>query len=187
MGSAASAKTTSRSHRAYFVKCTNCFLPEGAAHRSPLASFGARRTGLAGRDPATPGTFRRPPSWCRTSSPFLDGNGRLWRLLITLSLCSDGVLQEPSLYLSLYFKRNRETYYDLLQRVRTEGAWEAWLDFFLEGVRETSQQAHATARSLVRLFDQDRARVETLGRMEDLQRLGIVTEVTGKARGRIWL
>ncbi|MDZ7801830.1 MAG: Fic family protein [Trueperaceae bacterium] len=155
--------------------------------------------------------------------PFPGGNGRLGRLLITLSLCSDTVLQEPSLYLSLYFKRNRDAYYHLLQRVRTEGAWEAWLDFFLEGVRETGQQAHATARALVRLFDEDRSRVETLGRtantglrlhdhlkrhpytsirgaadalgltfptvrqrMDDLANLGIVTEVTGKARDRIW-
>ena len=158
-----------------------------------------------------------------TIHPFLDGNGRLGRLLITLSLCSDDVLREPSLYLSLYFKRNRARYYDLLQRVRTDGAWEAWLDFFLEGVRETGQQAHATARSLVRLFEEDRARIESLGRtantglrlhdhlkrhtytsirsaanalglayptvrdrIEDLERLGIVTEVTGKARDRIW-
>ena len=76
-----------------------------------------------------------------TIHPFLDGNGRLGRLLITLLLCSEGVLQEPLLYLSLYFKQHREVYYDLLQRVRTEGDWESWLHFFLTGVQETANQA----------------------------------------------
>lgn len=99
-----------------------------------------------------------------TIHPFLDGNGRLGRLLITLLLCAEEVLTEPSLYLSLYFKRHRSTYYDLLQRVRTEGVWEAWLEFFLEGIRETAQQAFATARALVQLFDEDRRRIEGLGR-----------------------
>ncbi|MDR9392110.1 MAG: Fic family protein, partial [Trueperaceae bacterium] len=80
-----------------------------------------------------------------TIHPFLDGNGRLGRLLVTLSLCHDDALREPSLYLSLYFKRHRAVYYDRLQRVRTEGAWEAWLDFFLEGVRDTATQAHQAA------------------------------------------
>ncbi|UCH26091.1 MAG: Fic family protein, partial [Trueperaceae bacterium] len=76
-----------------------------------------------------------------TIHPFLDGNGRLGRLLITLLLCAERILSEPTLYLSLYFKTRRSTYYDLLQRVRSEGAWEAWLAFFLEGVYETAQQA----------------------------------------------
>src|SRR5258705_6193369 len=73
--------------------------------------------------------------------PFLDGNGRLWRLLTMLLLCSKGALREPLLYLSLYFKKNRERYYNLLQRVRTEGAWEGWLAFFLEGTEITARSA----------------------------------------------
>jgi Fic family protein len=71
-----------------------------------------------------------------TIHPFLDGNGRLGRLLITFMFCEKGVLRDPILYLSLYFKANRSAYYDLLDRVRTRGEWEAWLDFFLIGVRE---------------------------------------------------
>src|ERR1700736_5610014 len=80
-----------------------------------------------------------------TIHPFLDGNGRLGRLLITLLLCAEGILQEPLLYLSLYFKQHREGYYDLLQRVRTEGDWESWLHFFLTGVYETANQAFTTS------------------------------------------
>jgi Fic family protein len=99
-----------------------------------------------------------------TIHPFLDGNGRLGRLLVTLSLCHDDALREPSLYLSLYFKRHRAVYYDRLQRVRTEGAWEAWLDFFLEGVRDTATQAHQAARRLVDLLAEDRDRITERGR-----------------------
>src|SRR5471030_3204592 len=75
-----------------------------------------------------------------TIHPFLDGNGRLGRLLITLYLCSQNVLQQPLLYLSLYFKTTRSDYYRLLQEVRETGAWEAWLEYFLEGVTETANQ-----------------------------------------------
>ena len=96
--------------------------------------------------------------------PFLDGNGRLGRLLITFLLCAEGVLTEPILYLSLFFKSNRQQYYDLLQRVREEGDWEAWLEFFLTGVKETSDQAAATARQILGIFEQDRSRIEQLGR-----------------------
>ena len=70
-----------------------------------------------------------------TIHPFLDGNGRVGRLLITFLLCHAGVLREPLLYLSLYLKQNRATYYELLDRVRRDGDWEAWLAFFLEGVQ----------------------------------------------------
>ena len=73
--------------------------------------------------------------------PFLDGNGRVGRLLITLLLCSKGVLTEPLLYPSLYLKTNRSQYYDLLQRVRTDGAWEDWLAFFLHGIAAAAQEA----------------------------------------------
>ena len=99
-----------------------------------------------------------------TIHPFLDGNGRLGRLLITLLLCSHGVLTEPSLYLSLHFKQHRQRYYELLQQVRKEGDWEAWLVFFLEGVAETSNQAVATARELLDLFATEQSKIEGIGR-----------------------
>lgn len=99
-----------------------------------------------------------------TIHPFLDGNGRVGRLLITLLLCAEGALDEPLLYLSLYFKEHRQEYYDLLERVRTEGDWEAWLRFFLTGVMEAAEQATATARRILDLFERDRTRIEGLGR-----------------------
>ena len=99
-----------------------------------------------------------------TIHPFLDGNGRLGRLLITFLLCAENVLQEPLLYLSLYFKQNRTDYYDHLQTVRQTGDWESWLRFFLTGIRETSEQAVATARRLRTLFTDDAARLTGLGR-----------------------
>ena len=99
-----------------------------------------------------------------TIHPFLDGNGRLGRLLITLLLCARDILSEPLLYLSLYFKAHRDEYYARLQAVRTHGDWETWLHFFLAGVIETSRQAADTAVELLRLFDADRQRIETLGR-----------------------
>lgn len=99
-----------------------------------------------------------------TIHPFLDGNGRIGRLLITLLLCNEGVLSEPMLYLSLYLKKNRDTYYALLQRVRLTGDWEAWLDFFLEGVAETALQAADTVGRLLALFQTDRQRIYELGR-----------------------
>jgi Fic family protein len=99
-----------------------------------------------------------------TIHPFLDGNGRVGRLLITLLLCHAGVLREPLLYLSLYFKKHRSTYYELLDRVRREGDWEAWLTFFLEGVRETAEGAVASAEGLVAMFQEDRRKIEPCGR-----------------------
>ena len=158
-----------------------------------------------------------------TIHPFLDGNGRLGRLLITLLLASEGVLHEPLLYLSLYFKAKRKTYYDHLQRVRTEGDWEGWVSFFLRGVRETAEGAGTTARRLARLFLDDGQRIRALGRvsgsalhvqhalqqhpiqtistlkkrtgltvptvtavMKSLEGIGIVREMTGKRRGRVF-
>jgi len=157
-----------------------------------------------------------------TIHPFLDGNGRVGRLLISLLLWSEGVLQEPLLYLSLYFKTHRDTYYDLLQRVRTEGDWEAWLAFFADGVKETSENAVSTAKRIVDLFAEDRLEIGTsrvpgsaLRVHEALQRrpvvsiqnleeatgltrptvgsavarleaLGVVTELTGKRRNRVF-
>lgn len=99
-----------------------------------------------------------------TIHPFLDGNGRLGRLLITLMLCDAGALREPILYLSLYFKARRADYYRLLQEVREHGAWEAWMEYFLTGVRDTAAQAVDTAREIMALFDEDRGTIQKLGR-----------------------
>ena len=99
-----------------------------------------------------------------TIHPFLDGNGRLGRLLIALLLHNGGLLEEPLLYLSLYLKTHRSTYYELLDRVRTKGDWEAWVDFFLEGVEETALGAVHTARRLVSLFESDTSRAQVVGR-----------------------
>lgn len=99
-----------------------------------------------------------------TIHPFLDGNGRVGRLLITLLLCHAGILREPLLYLSLYLKQNRAAYYELLDRVRRTGDWEAWLAFFFEGVRVTAQGAVSTAERLSEMFSADRARIEAKGR-----------------------
>ncbi len=158
-----------------------------------------------------------------TIHPFLDGNGRLGRLLITLYLCSQRVLQQPLLYLSLYFKTRRADYYRLLQEVREAGAWEAWLDFFLEGVASTANEAFNAATRIHALMREDRERIaarsdrassvlrvhEALqtspfltaakagqrtgltkptinAAFEELQKLGIVEEITKKRRGRVY-
>ncbi len=97
-----------------------------------------------------------------TIHPFLDGNGRLGRLLVTFLLCSEGALSQPILYLSLYFKRNRTKYYNLLQRVRDEGVWEEWVRFFLEGILLVSEQATDTAKRILDLFEVDRGRIQKL-------------------------
>ena len=99
-----------------------------------------------------------------TIHPFLDGNGRLGRLLIILLLVEGGLIDAPILYLSLYLKENRKIYYDLLQEVRTHGTWEVWLEFFLNGVVESSQQAIKTIKDINRLFEEDVAKLNTLGR-----------------------
>ena len=99
-----------------------------------------------------------------TIHPFLDGNGRLGRLLIALLLCEQKVLREPMLYLSLYFKTHRQYYYDLLNNVRLTGDWEAWLDFFAEAVIATATQAVETAQQLLDLSNQDRNKISALGR-----------------------
>lgn len=99
-----------------------------------------------------------------TIHPFPDGNGRLGRLLITFLLCVAGAIREPILYLSLYFKMNRQKYYELLDRVRTHGDWETWIEFFLAGVKETAQQAADTSREILTLIEKDRRKIEALGR-----------------------
>jgi cell filamentation protein, protein adenylyltransferase len=94
-----------------------------------------------------------------TIHPFLDGNGRIGRLLVTLYLCVHDVLRKPLLYLSLYLKMHRGDYYRLLQEVREHGAWEAWLEFFLDGVTETASQAFDAATRIAELFKRDRERI----------------------------
>lgn len=91
-----------------------------------------------------------------TIHPFLDGNGRVGRLLITFLLCEGSALQRPVLYISHFFMRHRPRYYELLQAVRDEGDWEGWLEFFLEAVAEVSAEATATAREIVSLRERHR-------------------------------
>ena len=158
-----------------------------------------------------------------TIHPFLDGNGRMGRLLITLMLCDAGLLREPLLYLSLYFKRNRSAYYQHLNDTRHAGDWEAWLRFFLGGVREVAEGAVATARSASETIRDDRSRIGHQGRragsalrvhqslverpvggirhlarrtglsaptvanaLRLLEELGIVREITGRQRGKVF-
>lgn len=159
-----------------------------------------------------------------TIHPFLDGNGRLGRLLIPLLLCYEHALERPLLYLSLYFKMHRSMYYDLLQRVRIEGDWEAWIDFFLQGVAETAEQATQAAQRIFQLSNTDRHRAGTLTNgalsavrlhqwmltrpiftiseaaseldltfptisksVHKLEKIGIIKETSGKARGKVWV
>lgn len=98
-----------------------------------------------------------------TIHPFLDGNGRVGRLLITLLLCHADLLRQPLLYLSLYLKRNRSTYYEMLNHVRRTGDWETWLMFFLEGIKTTAEGAVLTAQRISRMFDDDRNKVQASG------------------------
>ena len=188
-----------------------------------IASLGNLETFL--HDENTPSLVRAALAHVQfeTIHPFLDGNGRIGRLLITLLLCNEGVLPEPMLYLSLYLKKNRAAYYDLLQRVRLTGDWEAWLDFFFDGVAETALQAAETVGRLLALFQTDRQRIYELGRTAGsaprvhefmqkqplvsasrlvkeleiskptanaalgvLKKLGIVNELTGTQRNRVF-
>ncbi len=99
-----------------------------------------------------------------TIHPFHDGNGRLGRLMIMLILMKEGAMGARMLYLSLYFKSKRRQYYDLLQKVRLEGAWEEWLIFFMIGVWETSDQAVQTAKKSVSIFNEDAEKIKVLGK-----------------------
>ncbi|WP_299428139.1 Fic family protein [uncultured Meiothermus sp.] len=158
-----------------------------------------------------------------TIHPFLDGNGRIGRLLIAFILSQGAVLSRPMLYLSLYLKRYRSEYYRLLDLVRQKGDWETWVDFFLEGVEQTANNAVQTAQRLVGLFKEDSTRIQTLGRQTAtalrvfdvlrerpllsvgevthrtglsfptatkgigaLESLGIVEEITGQRRNRVF-
>ena len=99
-----------------------------------------------------------------TIHPFLDGNGRLGRLLISLLLYENKVLQKPLLYLSLYFKIHRQAYYEHLTNVRINGDWEKWIDFFAEAVIHTSNQAVNTAKNLIALINSHESKVNNMGR-----------------------
>lgn len=159
-----------------------------------------------------------------TIHPFLDGNGRIGRLLITFILCVEGVLRKPLLYLSLYFKNNRAAYYEQLQHVRETGDWEEWVKFFLRGIIETANQAVKTIRLTLDLFKEDQERIENFKKssktlqavyhflqkkpisdskkitqackislptvnkaLQDLIEIGVVKEVTGKMRNKIYI
>jgi Fic family protein len=158
-----------------------------------------------------------------TIHPFLDGNGRIGRSLIVLQLVADGLLREPLLHPSLFFKAHRALYYELLNDVRVNGNWERWLDFFAEAVLVSATEAVRTAQALLALVEHDRARIGTLGRaaasawalhealqsqpvataaalgsatgltpatvnktLAHLQRLGLVSELTERQRGRVF-
>lgn len=100
-----------------------------------------------------------------TIHPFMDGNGRLGRLLIPLILVAANILSEPLLYLSVFFKKHRQVYYERLQQVRVSGDWESWLLFFVDAVAETANQAVNTAQQLKQLRQVDRDRLSSLGRI----------------------
>jgi Fic family protein len=124
-----------------------------------------------------------------TIHPFLDGNGRIGRHLLTLILCQEGLLSEPLLYLSLYLKQNRSTYYALLTRVREEGAWEEWLAFFCDAVTVTARGAVSTAQEIRSLIARDRATVlsagspRTLGVFDHLTRHAVLAGAPAVSRG----
>ncbi len=124
-----------------------------------------------------------------TIHPFLDGNGRIGRLLITLILCAEGAMSRPLLYLSLYFKEHRNDYYEKLQAVRTHGAWEDWILFYLTGIEEVAQNASETAKKLLSLFGSHRKKIRGLGRaalsalqLHDLLQEHPVISVAGAAK-----
>jgi len=99
-----------------------------------------------------------------TIHPFLDGNGRVGRLLITFLLCNRGVLSRPLLYLSHFLKQYRSEYYERLQAIRREGAWEDWLAFFLRGVRDVAAQAHETSRKILNLYARSQDLLKSKGK-----------------------
>lgn len=145
--------------------------PGNAAHVPPPADLvmecmGQLENFLHGKPVATPALIRAALAHVQfeTIHPFLDGNGRLGRLLIVFLLHSEGVLRQPLLYLSLYFKQHRSRYYDLLQSVRLDGDWEAWVTFFLEGVIHVASQAEASAHRQLALFRQHQQQVRDIGR-----------------------
>jgi Fic family protein len=121
---------------------------------------------LHGQPEATPPLVKAALAHVQFESihPFLDGNGRVGRLLIALQLAADGLLRQPLLYMSLYFKEHRRTYYELLNRVRESGDWETWLEYFADGVASSASQAVGAARRLLDIATADALRIEKLGR-----------------------
>jgi Fic family protein len=140
------------------------FVPPPA--ENVLACMGALEMFLHDQPEPTPTLLKAALAHVQfeTIHPFLDGNGRLGRLLITLLLCEQSLLREPMLYLSLYFRMHRRHYYELLNSVRLTGDWEAWLAFFAEAVVATSTQAVETAQQLLGLSEGDRGKISGLGR-----------------------
>jgi Fic family protein len=100
-----------------------------------------------------------------TIHPFLDGNGRIGRLLITLLLCHDGLLRDPLLYCSLYFKEHRQQYYSELNQVRETGDYSRWIEFFATAIRVSAEQATLTGRRVIEVFQEDRVELRGLGRL----------------------
>ena len=164
--------------------------PGNARHVPPPADrvldcMGALETFLHGQPVAMPALIRAALAHVQfeTIHPFLDGNGRVGRLLIVFLLHEQGVLQQPLLYLSLYFKQHRSRYYELLQSVRLHGDWEEWLAFFLEGVIAVASSAVETARRLLALSARHRQQVQGMGRgaasalrlLDHLQRQPVTT------------
>lgn len=131
-----------------------------------IPAMGALEKFLHGKPVAAPTLLRAGLVHPQFESihPFLDGNGRVGRLLITLILCADGALTQPLLYLSLYFKQHRQDYYDYLQRLRTHGDWEGWLAFYFRGVEEVAQEASGTAKKLLTMFEEHRQKIHGIGR-----------------------
>lgn len=159
-----------------------------------------------------------------TIHPFMDGNGRIGRLLIPLILVEAKIISEPLLYLSVFFKKHRQTYYERLNQVRLSGDWEAWVLFFVDAVAETANQAVVTAQQLNALREKDKVRLTELGRLSGSagliinalfehpiasinklielteltaatigkvldaleQQLGLVKEITGQKRNRVF-
>ena len=159
-----------------------------------------------------------------TIHPFLDGNGRIGRILILLILIEAGNIDQPILYLSLWFKKHRDDYYNLLTHVRETGRWEAWIEFFLDGVIHTASEARDTAKKILKLFADDKKRIESESinsatllsiyeyicrktfvsatktahdielsfptvnnYFQTLENLGIISEFTGRSRGRVFV
>jgi len=125
-----------------------------------------------------------------TIHPFVDGNGRIGRLLISLLLAERKILEQPLLYLSIFFKKHKEAYYDRLQAIRDHGEWEQWLDFFVDGVAAVATEATDTARKILSLREKDRERIAGLGRRSGnahqlLDRLFRQPMVTVKLVGRM--
>ena len=187
--------------------------------------MGALEQFIHARDDGLPAVVRAGLAHVQfeTIHPFLDGNGRMGRLLISFILHEAGVLAQPVLYISLYLKQHRSRYYDLLSSIRGDGDWEAWLAFFIEGVRSTAEDGVRTTRRLADVFARDRDRIAAAGRrapsalrvhealtrelaldmsgiaehaelslsgasktVDLLAQLGIVREMTGRRRGRVF-